>query len=291
MPVTAPADKRFRRAHLKPVRKRRGWLAWRWRVAAILILASASAYVAHRAVAIAVDLEMFQVKRITVQGNRRLSSGEVLALLEGLKGTSLLKVDLEEWRRGVLSSPWVADAFLRRTLPSAVDVTIVEREPLGIGRVNGSLFLVDDRGAVIDDYGPNYADLDLPIIDGLLSPAADAAADAARAMLARRLIEALRAQNLTGRVSQIDVADSRNAVVLLDGDPTLIRLGSERFVERLQSYFELAPALREQVPDIDYVDLRFDERVYVRPSGKTRRPAPAAAKPAPLTGGGTTQTG
>jgi cell division septal protein FtsQ len=48
----------------------------------------------------------------------------------------------------------------------------------------------------------------------------------------------------------------------------MIRLGNERFAERLQSYHELAPALREQVPAIDYVDLRFDERVYVRPSRK-----------------------
>ena len=33
MPVTAPADKRYRRAHMKPARKRSGWRSWRWRVA------------------------------------------------------------------------------------------------------------------------------------------------------------------------------------------------------------------------------------------------------------------
>ena len=128
---------------------------------------------------------------------------------------------------------------------------------------------------MIDEYGPNYADLDLPIIDGL-SHRRRAASGATssdetptyRAMLARRLLDALRVRNMAGQISQIDVSDSRNAVVLLDGDPTLIRLGNERFVERLQSYFELAPALRERVPDIDYVDLRFDERVYVRPARK-----------------------
>ena len=32
----------------------------------------------------------------------------------------------------------------------------------------------------------------------------------------------------------------------------------------------MAPALREQVPAIDYVDLRFDERVYVRPARSTQ---------------------
>ena len=30
----------------------------------------------------------------------------------------------------------------------------------------GRLYLVDERGAVIDEFGPQYANLDLPIVDG-----------------------------------------------------------------------------------------------------------------------------
>ena len=48
-------------------------------------------------------------------------------------------------------------------------------------------------------------------------------------------------------------------------------------MERLQSYLDLLPALRERIPDIDYVDLRFDERVYVRP--QSARPRTAVASP------------
>lgn len=273
MPVTAPADKRFRRAHLRPARKRGGLAPRRWRTAIAVSIVGLALYAGHRAVAVVAGLEMFHVDQVHVRGNHRLSNGEVVAMLEGLRGRSVLAVDLAEWRRALLNSPWVADASLRRTLPSTVDVVILERAPLGIGRINGSLYLVDERGAVIDEYGPTYADLDLPIIDGLSArlgapasaPGAESS-DVYRALLARRLLDALRVRNMAGQISQIDVSDSRNAVVLLDGDPTLIRLGNERFVERLQSYHELAPALRERVPAIDYVDLRFDERVYVRPA-------------------------
>jgi cell division septal protein FtsQ len=163
---------------------------------------------------------------------------------------------------------------MRRTLPSTIEVTVQERNPLGIGRINGSLYLVDDRGAVIDEYGPNYAELDMPIIDGLTSAPGEPSLDSSRALLARRLLDALRVRNMVSRISQVDVSDSRNAVVLLDGDPTSVRLGNEHFVERLQSYFDLAPALRERVSDMDYVDMRFDERVYVKPA----HPAPAPSK-------------
>ena len=67
--------------------------------------------------------------------------------------------------------------------------------------------------------------------------------------------------------SQIDVSDIRGAAVILKGDTTLVRVGDSRFAERIQSYLDLRAALRERIPDIDYVDLRFDERVYVRPQG------------------------
>ena len=51
----------------------------------------------------------------------------------------------------------------------------------------------------------------------------------------------------------------------------VVRLGDDQFVDRLQSYLDLAPALRERVENIDYVDLRFDERVYVGPArGKSK---------------------
>lgn len=263
MRVTAPADKRFRRAQLKPGRKRAGWASWRWRAAAAAALLGLAGYATQRVLVGMADMPMFRVQRIVVHGNRRLSNGEVLALLEGLRGESVLTVDLDHWRDAVLSSPWVAEALLRRTLPSTVEVSVQERHPLGVGRINGALYLIDDNGLVIDEYGPNYSDLDLPIIDGLSSAPGDASPDAARADLARRLLDALRVRNMAARVSQIDVSDSRNAVVLLDGDPTLVRLGDDHFVERLQSYVDLAPALRERVSGIDYVDMRFDERVYV----------------------------
>ena len=62
------------------------------------------------------------------------------------------------------------------------------------------------------------------------------------------------------------MTDLHNAAVILSGDPAVIQLGEDQFLPRLQSYLELAPALRERVADIDYVDLRFDDRIYVRPA-------------------------
>jgi cell division protein FtsQ len=267
MPVAAPADKRFRRAHVKPAPR----FPTRQR---LLTIARASLFLAivgyalYRASALALSSEALTVTHITVSGNSRMSKGEVIARLDGLRGANLLMTDLDDWREKLLRSPWVAEASIRRVFPGTVNVDIAERQPLGIGRIQDGLYLVDQRATVIDEYGPNYAELDLPLIDGLASGKSGDGllVDESRARLAGRLLMDLqRRPDLAKRISQIDVADAHDAAVLLKGDTTLVRLGESHFVERIQSYLDLAPALRERVPAIDYVDLRFDERVYVRP--------------------------
>ncbi len=279
--VAAPADRRFRRAHVKPARQRRAvrWLLTPGAMALVLGLALAGA-IAFRGRTLLARSGFLQVEHIVVHGNERLSKGEVLALLDGLRGESLFGTDLDVWRQRLMSSPWVRDAALRRSLPSTVDVAISERAPAGIARVGVDTFLVDERGDLIDQYGPQYGDLDLPIIDGLAASADRAKADAARGELAARVVAAVKSKpDLAKRVSQVDVSDLHNVSVILSGDPAVIYLGDDNFAQRLQSYLDLAPALRQRVPSIDYVDLRFDDRIYVRPTGATRTTELSARAP------------
>jgi cell division protein FtsQ len=266
MPVATSIDKRFLRAHARPGRRRPAWQRPLLVAARAVVVLAAVGFIGYRVV-MAVDASgMFHVRRIHVEGVKRASRGEVLSLLDELRGQSILAADLDACRRRLLTSPWVAEAVLRRRLPSTVEVVIAERRPIGLARVSGVLFLIDDRGGVIEEYGPKYAELDLPVIDGLV-PArkgGPAGLDDPRIGLAVRLLDGLQGRpDLLARVSQVDVSDPHDAVVILAGDTALVRLGDTQFAERLQSYLELAPKLRERVAVIDYVDLRFGDRVYV----------------------------
>jgi len=294
-PVAAPADRRFRRAHVKPARKRKNWRRLAKPLARYGVLGMLAAFAIYRGSLVAAHAHMLQINRIVVRGNDRMSNGEVLAVLNGLRGESLVWTNLDGWRKRLLASPWVLDAALRRSLPSTVEVTVRERQPVCIARLNNEMYLVDERGVVIDQYGPLYADLDLPIVDGLAAaPSGDGSmTDEARAGLAARLISSLKAMpDIAKRLSQVDVSDLHNATVILSGDQAVIQLGDDQFAHRLQSYLDLAAALRQRVPDIDYVDLRFDDRIYVRPasaSAALRRGTPESASaaarrgmPAPL---------
>ena len=273
MPVTAPADRRLRRARISPSRRR----AWRRPVvkAVTAVLAALAGFaITAKAVEMMVASPALTVARVSIAGNSRLSTDDVHALLDGLVGSNLLTIDLDVWRRKLREAPWVADASLRRVFPDAVSVVVTERQAAAIGRVDGVLYVIDQNATIVAELGPGHADLDLPIIDNLAAErSGELRVDEGRARLAGRLLRELQARpELAERVSQIDVADVRDAVLVLKHDTVLIRLGDERFAERLQTYLDLEAYLRERVAGIDTVDLRFGEDVYVRPRA-SRRPA------------------
>jgi cell division septal protein FtsQ len=281
MPVKAPAERNFRRAPAKGARRRRFRPRFSWTVVRRALSLLLLVFGVCQSLAFAFTTPLLRVNRITVHGNVRLSSGEVQALVDDLRGTSILRVDLDAFRRRLVESPWIAEVGLRRVLPSTVEIFVSERRPIGLCRMGPDLYLVDETGTVIDQFGPQYAEFDLPIVDGLVSPGGggmQGSIDASRVALAARVIAELgRNQQIAGLLSQVDVADAHDALVLLEGDTALLHLGEDRFLERVQSYLELSPALRERVNDIDYVDLRFDSRVYVRPAANVSRGAPRPA--------------
>jgi cell division protein FtsQ len=250
-----------------------------WKTVAIVVTVSAAVvYGTFRAAGVALTANALTISTITVTGTSRMAPGEALAILDGLRGSSMVTADLESWRQKLLDAPWVADASIRRVFPRTVAVVISEREPLGIGRIQNALYLLDQEGSVIDEFGPKYAEFDLPLIDGLAPRAGNPDGSAAdqRAILAGRVLADLqRRPDLAQKVAQVDVSNANDAVVVLKDDGVLLHTGDAHFADRVQSYLDLSPRLHEDVPRIDSVDLRFGDNVFVKPQGTTGKQSTA----------------
>jgi len=268
--VAALTDRRFRRPDARPARRR--WRRLAWRAAGISALAAAGVALLALAGAWLGRTGLLAVDQFVVRGTSRLSERDVDALLDGVRGQNLLRVDFDDCRRRLMSSPWVAGATLARELPSTLRVDVIERVPIAIARLNTRLYLVDGDGVLIDDYGPEYREFDLPIVDGLVRTTGEAAqVEPTGVQAVARFLAALgAAPDLQRRVSQIDASDPSDLVVLLGDDAARLHVGDARFVERLSDYELVAPTLRGQLKPADAVDLRYDPRMYVLPRGPAR---------------------
>jgi cell division protein FtsQ len=268
--VAVAGDRRFRRPDVRPVGGRR-LARWCWRLGRVLLALAGVAACGYGLAHTVMTSQMFRIQRVTVRGNTRLASAEVEALVQGLRGEHILRADLNAYGERLMDNPWVAAAAMRRLLPGTIEIRILERMPMAIARIASRLYLIDETGIVVDEFGPEYREFDLPVVDGLVrdGTGAQAGVDPPRAALTHEFLAALKsAPALRRRVSQIDVSTAGDVVVLLDNDPTLVHLGNARFAERLRTYEELAPALQSRLQEIDYVDMRFDERIYVKSKGQ-----------------------
>ena len=120
MPVGAPpADKRFRRAQVRPARRARA----RRRLPRPVVIAMLVVVVLVASVAAFAQLasaSSLTIRRIEVSGNRRVSRGEVDAVLADLVGHNMVTANIDQARLKLLALPWVADAEVRRRFPSAL---------------------------------------------------------------------------------------------------------------------------------------------------------------------------
>jgi len=281
MAVKAPADKRFKRGRVKTPRKTaRRWTALFRPLVKWTLVLGILGYTTVRALALVTESPALRISHVAVQGLRHLSASEVRSRVRTLEGTNIVRADLEAARRRLLGSPWIADATLRRQLPATIEIAIEERQPVALARfARGGLQLIAEDGMVLGPVGAAQAGLDLPIADGLtpvpgrslsgpgLGVGIPARVDPERAGLIGRLVESLRqADGLLALVSEVDVTDVEDAVVLLGDDPARVHLGHEDFARRVRAYRDLAPTVLQHVDAIDSADVRYDGRVFVRPA-------------------------
>jgi cell division protein FtsQ len=288
MAVKAPADKRFKRGRVKTPRKAaRRWTAVLRPLVKWTLVLAILAYTTVRAMALVTESPALRISHLAVQGHRRLSAAEVRSRVRMLEGANIVRADLEAARRRLLGSPWIAEATLRRQLPATIEIAIEERQPVALARFGrGGLQLIAEDGIVLGPVGAPKAAFDLPIADGLTPVAGRAQSgpgagvgiparvDPERSGLVGRLVDSLREEEgLLALISEVDVTDVEDAVVLLGDDPARVHLGHEDFARRVRAYRDLAPTLRQHVEAIDSADVRYDGRIFVRPA--RGRPAPA----------------
>ncbi len=93
---------------------------------------------------------LFDIEKIEVRGNVRLTKEEVIGLSGVKKGESLLKISAGEVADRVLKNSWVQSARVIRRPPKTLEIEVAERRPFAVIAARGKTYFIDDQGWVID---------------------------------------------------------------------------------------------------------------------------------------------
>ena len=107
----------------------------------------------------------FSIRAVTLSGNRRAATDELVRASGLQPGNNLFTADLESAERAMAQQPWVKSVELHRRLPATVQIRVTEREPAMIVELD-RLYFADADGALFK-RALGGDDLDLPVVSGV----------------------------------------------------------------------------------------------------------------------------
>jgi cell division protein FtsQ len=110
------------------------------------------------------------VRDVYVEGRRRTPQEALRAQLGIDVGMPILAIDPAAIKQRLEQLGWIEQASVARMLPDAIQIRLLERQPLALWQRDGRFEVIDSRGAVIDgalsDHPEQYAHLRVLVGDG-----------------------------------------------------------------------------------------------------------------------------
>lgn len=257
---------RRRRKNLMSRREKRAKVFSGLRVLLVLWVAGVLLYIAAMGVKAMLRSSLFDIARVEYEGQARMPYEE-LTRLSGLEqGVNIFSVDLASTCRKIGTSPWVGEVTMRRMLPSRIRVEIDERIPAAVVKANDDLFLTA-RDGVILGYATEADRVSLPRISGIAIRQGRAEADTGiKVAAAMELTDFLKGRSFPGPDDDMEVRvdDPFNVILMLNG--VEIRLGRGDYDEKFKKLAEVESDIRRRQIELSYVDLRFSDKVVIKPA-------------------------
>ena len=108
--------------------------------------------------------DYFRTKKVIVTGTERLEPGDIRKIANVWDEINILSVNLVNVRKRLLAVPWIADAEIRRVLPSTLIIHVTEHRPMAILDL-GKSFLINSEGEIFKET-ENLLFENLPVITG-----------------------------------------------------------------------------------------------------------------------------
>jgi cell division protein FtsQ len=200
----------------------------------------------------------FAVKRIEVQGVKHTPAAALDLITRQYTGLNLFKIDIARVQRDLGGLAWVSRIDIEKQLPDTLRIHITERQPVALVSLDGRLLYIDANAVAFAELSPQVGDDDLPIITG---------ASGAELQRAVTFVRDLRRRDpqVYSRISEIRPIPPRG-FALFDRDlGAFVYANGEDLSSKWRDLYALIAA--EQRPDIEYADLRFNDRIVLKPRG------------------------
>lgn len=199
----------------------------------------------------------FAVRTIEIDGAVHTPRPVIDLVTRQYVGLNLFQIDIARVQNDLGGLGWVRRIDIEKKLPDTLRIKITERVPVALLRVRDRLRYVDREGMAFAELSPAVGDDDLPVIS-----------DAAGPELARTVALLLelrsRDRELYSRVSEVWPIPPHGFALYDRFLSAVVYANREDIVAKWRNLYAVLEA--EDNPKIEYADLRFADRVVIKPA-------------------------
>ena len=109
--------------------------------------------------------DYFRAQSLKIAGIQRLTVKQIVQQARVSKGVNVMAVNLSMVRKRLMAHPWIAEAEVRREIPSGLYIRIKEHSPLAIVNLDRK-YIINEQGQIFKKWTASDPD-NLPLINGL----------------------------------------------------------------------------------------------------------------------------
>lgn len=204
-----------------------------------------------------ISWDKLDVKEIKIDCRSPELKDAVRQFFNGKKIGNILLLDISQLQGTLTAHRWIKEARVRKIFPSSLKIEIKERTPAAILQKE-YLFLIDEEGVQLEKT-LSREKVNLPLLVDSNNFEKDYKEKLKLAWECLSSFSLLEKE----QIESLDLSDYGNVTIQLKENHTRLILGSDQFSQKLR-FFQAYSAKLAQFGPLDYVDLRFQDRLYIK---------------------------
>ncbi len=205
----------------------------------------------------AISWDKLDIQNVTISCENEAIKNESQDIIEDYTLGNILLFESENLQEIIESFTRVKSVTIRKIFPLSLNISIEERKPFAVLRKEVS-FLIDKEGVVVSQV--NTPNILLPLLidknnfKDYYKEKIELARDCLKKMTPKEIQD----------IEILDLSENLNVKVKTRDSSTWLVLGNNHFEERFRRYLTEKTTL-ERYGDLEYVDLRFKDRFFIKP--------------------------
>jgi cell division protein FtsQ len=206
--------------------------------------------------------KIFKVREIIIIGNKNLTEKQVITALGLNKGSSIIYPSSKTLYERLKKISWIKDAIIRKDLNGRITIQIKESTPVAIAMIDERSYLIDYEAQVLEDFTEKLTNsqIFLPVLKDI-----DPFKNRDTLQSAIDLLNFLNSRDLIEYHDELIITGNQPDSLSINVDNIKIIVGKGDLETKFAKYHTVTAEIQKRGLKISYIDLRFPDRVIVKP--------------------------